>query len=562
MLLFDRIFVDGHYGTIKFRGPVPPDSNTDWYGIEWDDPTRGKHSGIHNNIKYFETSVENSGSFIKTSKNGIKFGIDFLSALSEKYTPNLNLQDTILKFGEVKSNQIEVETIGWEKVLKKLADVNKLKEVGLSNSFIKYKGSKNLDTVLKMVNDLDLSKNLFNDFVEVATITKELKTLISLRLNYNKFKPLSQFFVNNEFENIKILGLNNTKLSWFQMEVLARSLTNLEELHFGFNELKSFKFEDQETNCFLKDPTFCKFLQLEHECRFQKLRLLNLESNSINDFKDIIWHFGKLKNLKSLNLKSNKIKKIEIEKQIEEVKNFPNLTFINLNENLIDDWISVDNLNYFEKLTEIRFKNNPILTTLDASESLFTNLTARLSRATHINGSLMTEKDRYNSELYYLSKISKEYYTLMYENQKMNEAELNSVKSKFFSIHPILPYLESKHGKQDDLTNLNVNVKESKILRNRLLDLSFKFKNHDVKKKLVPPSTKLRNFKSFCLKLFKSEIEAENINKKDITLKFYEEQIEEKNLKEKQTFELNDDLRDLEYFNLKSGCVVIIDFKK
>ena len=26
----------------------------EWYGIDWDDPDRGKHDGTHEGIKYFE----------------------------------------------------------------------------------------------------------------------------------------------------------------------------------------------------------------------------------------------------------------------------------------------------------------------------------------------------------------------------------------------------------------------------------------------------------------------------------------------------------------------------
>lgn len=41
-------------GTILYHGPVPPTKGV-WYGIEWDDPTRGKHSGVHDKtgVRYF-----------------------------------------------------------------------------------------------------------------------------------------------------------------------------------------------------------------------------------------------------------------------------------------------------------------------------------------------------------------------------------------------------------------------------------------------------------------------------------------------------------------------------
>lgn len=49
-----RIVYEGHTGTIRFYGPVPPQSAKLWYGIEWDDPARGKHSGQHEGTTYFQ----------------------------------------------------------------------------------------------------------------------------------------------------------------------------------------------------------------------------------------------------------------------------------------------------------------------------------------------------------------------------------------------------------------------------------------------------------------------------------------------------------------------------
>lgn len=50
----DRILYEGFIGTIKFHGEVPPASGKLWYGVEWDDRSRGKHSGEHEGVSYFE----------------------------------------------------------------------------------------------------------------------------------------------------------------------------------------------------------------------------------------------------------------------------------------------------------------------------------------------------------------------------------------------------------------------------------------------------------------------------------------------------------------------------
>lgn len=49
-----RVESNGYFGTICYIGEVPPAKGT-WLGVDWDDPTRGKHNGTHEGKKYFST---------------------------------------------------------------------------------------------------------------------------------------------------------------------------------------------------------------------------------------------------------------------------------------------------------------------------------------------------------------------------------------------------------------------------------------------------------------------------------------------------------------------------
>jgi dynactin complex subunit len=49
-----RVECDGFRGTVLFVGEVPP-TKGNWLGVEWDDPSRGKHSGSHEGIQHFKT---------------------------------------------------------------------------------------------------------------------------------------------------------------------------------------------------------------------------------------------------------------------------------------------------------------------------------------------------------------------------------------------------------------------------------------------------------------------------------------------------------------------------
>lgn len=48
-----RIQCSDFIGTIKYIGTLEGHSST-WLGIDWDDPTRGKHNGNLNGKQYFE----------------------------------------------------------------------------------------------------------------------------------------------------------------------------------------------------------------------------------------------------------------------------------------------------------------------------------------------------------------------------------------------------------------------------------------------------------------------------------------------------------------------------
>ena len=47
-----RLSFGGHLCTVRYIGPVK-NQEGDWLGVEWDDPSRGKHDGNHKDVRYF-----------------------------------------------------------------------------------------------------------------------------------------------------------------------------------------------------------------------------------------------------------------------------------------------------------------------------------------------------------------------------------------------------------------------------------------------------------------------------------------------------------------------------
>lgn len=48
-----RLCTKGNLCTVRYVGEVRGKPGR-WLGVEWDDATRGKHSGTHEGVKYFE----------------------------------------------------------------------------------------------------------------------------------------------------------------------------------------------------------------------------------------------------------------------------------------------------------------------------------------------------------------------------------------------------------------------------------------------------------------------------------------------------------------------------
>ncbi|KAG6376309.1 CAP Gly-rich domain-containing protein [Boletus reticuloceps] len=125
----------GHFGTIKYIGQV---TGTDglWYGVEWDDPTRGRHDGIKDGKRYFSCRIPDAGSFIRPSAH-LSFGRSFLTALTMKYVEAEHGSDTLERVVLGSSNgTIEVEAVGLDKVRRNLGNLGRLREVSLDGELV------------------------------------------------------------------------------------------------------------------------------------------------------------------------------------------------------------------------------------------------------------------------------------------------------------------------------------------------------------------------------------------------------------------------------------------
>jgi hypothetical protein len=461
--LGQRISIQGDRATIKFIGSLDPESNQIWLGVEWDNPSRGKHSGSINGICYFKSSVENAASFLRLS-NKIEQSCGFVKALKEKYLET-EAEDVILDFGNKKSNFV-VETVGWKKISLKQQQLDQLEEIGLSAMLIGFLDLSLIEfrTIGKNIVDLDLSKNLFEDWKSVFEIGAGLPRLKSLRLGYNRFRPVSADDFTDypaAFNGIKTLELNSTLITWDDMLTLEPFLPNLEALHFGWNKLK----------------TFCSI----HG--FRNLRKLYLECNEIHEWAEIDKLSG-LPRLDTLNLIGNQIKTIPPPTQS---PYFKNLSSLNINENLIEDWMSVHSMNFFVSLRELRIKRNPFFNfsnTRSVVDRKNLYLTGRIGNVSVLNGSELTARYRLDAELYYLQACAQD--------------KLSMSPAEFSVYHPRYSELIKKYGEVEAVETQNDS------LEGGLLKLTLEFDNQQFVKS-VPGSIKVQMLYRLIAKQFKKK---------------------------------------------------------
>lgn len=158
--------------TVRYIGPLQLSLNNDfassnqtnpassnnssptWIGVEWDDPSRGRHSGTYRGEEVFRCRVPGAGSFLKwktpTSEGGVlKEGKEFLRAVWERYidsalptptttSPDDQAQSVVLGSS---NGHITVEMPNIDKVARRLRRAVEgelvIKEIGLEVQWVR-----------------------------------------------------------------------------------------------------------------------------------------------------------------------------------------------------------------------------------------------------------------------------------------------------------------------------------------------------------------------------------------------------------------------------------------
>jgi len=211
---------------------------------------------------------------------------------------------------------------------------------------------------------------------------KVLKNLreVNLRNNFLAIKPESAECV--PVEHIKVVALNNCGIIGSSvLSFIDKMFPNLQELYLYGNEI-----------------------ELSSSCEtvsFENLVLLDMGNNGLCCWSSICKTFGNSPKLKTLQLENNHIKNLTDTGSEDEM--YRTLKHLNLGNNSIADWDSIQCLAGFPSLSELRVSGNKV-TEIDESKSRI-EIIARLESITWLNGSLVSEDERKDCELAFLRDV-------------------------------------------------------------------------------------------------------------------------------------------------------------
>lgn len=374
-------------GTVKYLGPVKGYQG-EWVGVDWDSG-HGRHDGSVDGVHYFDSHSEKSGSFVRPQ--ALTAGRTLLEAFVSKYRGESTVEDNdAMYLLSVRQKRVAIQFVGKEKIEEKQKHLEDLTSASLVYECVSTAGE--LHNVLPNLRELDLTGNLLADWHAVSQICNELPALRVLDLSRNRLNLRDD--PSPVFAHLQTLVLNYCHINWRQVEILRDLLPVLEELHLCGNAIEVLELKQGDV----------------YVDGFKCLRLLNLEDNSIESWEEVL-KLSKLESLEQLYVGCNRLKKIFYPANFDgcgdggcNFKPFISLRCLLLGGNSIQDWPSIDALNSFPNLKEVRLSDNP-LTDLTVGGAARYLLVARLAKITILNGSEIKPRERRDSEIRYVHHV-------------------------------------------------------------------------------------------------------------------------------------------------------------
>ncbi|XP_021704242.1 tubulin-specific chaperone E [Aedes aegypti] len=462
-----RIRIGQHYGTIRYIGEVA-NTEGEWVGVEWDDPQRGKHSGIVNGVEYFQTSAENSGSMIRPEK--IPSFWTLLEAIHDKYIvteDTLRLDAEMMMEVQKQLHASLFEVVGMEKIGGKQSNLSHLVDVSVAYSPVNSAGDL---SSFKRLRSLDVSATLIWNWKIVGQITAQIPTLEELNLSNNRLVRPTEEEISSlvtKFHNLKKLILKKCALgSWPELVRLARMWPLLESLS-------------------LEDNDLCLVTEESYEFALTQLSSLDLQNNHISG-RESIHALGRLPALQELSLNANGIEEIVFPdcRHTEKTELFPKLQVLYLRENpIVNQCAAFNELDKLASLEHLTIDPDPRV----SYEETVARVVGSIGGLKMFNRSAITEKLRRDSECD-MWKM----YAVQWAQVRTDAQQLKA----FFKAHRMYPRVMERLGSPEQFLPDNRTV--SNMLNLHLLNE----RTGETRQKKVPKRINLQTLENLIMKLF------------------------------------------------------------
>ncbi|WVQ85016.1 hypothetical protein IAT38_007180 [Cryptococcus sp. DSM 104549] len=371
-----------HPLTLRYVGPLPPSPSQDsnsasteeqiWLGIEYDDPSHGKHSGVFKGAQVFSTREERSGAFLKFIGEPLVRGKALVQSIEERYgaidpaasTGVVGASEELAEGGagqeaeqeEEKgivlgssNNAIIVKTPNWQGAKRRVSKLENLRNMGFEDEALGgVGGGEEVRAIMRQrlrgVKWLKLSRNLIETWEGVLEIVECFQGLEALTLSHSRYQdlplnldePLRDRFLK-AFGNIKELQLSDCLISWDQATRLAPLFPGLEVLHLDANRTLKTLAVGSEEQVLLNS--------------WSGLKELRLGACPIESWEEVVAVLKAIPSLESLDLSFTLISQIPPPSIT-----FPTLKHLALLSSSITQWQDIDNISaHFPSLTSLRF---------------------------------------------------------------------------------------------------------------------------------------------------------------------------------------------------------------
>ena len=523
-LLGKRVELNEKIAKIKYIGPLKHKKDFNdkeiWFGLEWEDKTRGKHNGTVDGYEYFKTlSGENSGSLVKMTK--VNVGQTFKGALGYKYNfyeeegndYHKNVDKALEKDNFIVTDKkiINIELVGKEKAAKKFAQFEYMPCIDLNYSYINSLEN-NLSEILPRLKELSLTRTLLTKWSEMLNILMQFKNLNLLNFSENilifddNYDNDIKKFENGELkQHLNTLVLNKCNLNLYHLIKLCPIFTNLDYLYLKDNLINPDMTAKSENKKYIEENI------INIEKNTPNLKYLSLEQNKINEF-----FFGykifKSPNLKYINLNQNIISEIipslndndnnkneELDNVIKKFKQSMEHILLDYNMFKKEDYLKIMvDLESLE-LKDIDILNNGFIDKIGQSKVKI-DMIGRNPQLKILNNTTITKIMRRDSEKQYLINCVKEYINslgdtpfdkFVFEKYMLkNHKQYFNLRKKFFD--PLDDY--------ENLTKKN----NKNTMKSNMIEIILEYEGKNIKRKF-PKSTVFTNLKNLSVRLFKMD---------------------------------------------------------